>query len=259
MHVDIAVAARLQFLDREEEFLIQLLVELVEDQRALGGHQRGVRVGVLLVADVHDRLALAVDLIEHVDEVLLVVAVIAVALGDSRVDRLQRGLNDVVHFGDGDLVLAHLQHAAVHKGTDLPIVLVGKGDERSVGGFGHGSDDLLYVVVLACAVFFNDADHGAPPYLRIIPKVFLLYHTAICSFKWQIVQQYIDFFSEVGGGGVKTAALPPLFRRGRRLRRPVCALPLSLPQALSRQLPRQEEPWIDAYSAPSGILAMICR
>ena len=200
MHIDIAVAARLQFLHREEEFLIQLLVELVENQRTLGGHQRGVRVGVLLVADVHNRLALAVDLVEHVDEVLLVVAVVAVALGDNRVDRLERALDDVVHLGDGNLVLAHLQNAAVHEGADLFIVLVGEGDERTVGGFRHRGDDFLYVVVLKRAVLFDDANHGAPPFLRMIPKVFLLYHTAICSFKWQNVQQYIDFFGEIGGG-----------------------------------------------------------
>ena len=96
--VDVAVVLRLKLLDGEEELLIELLVELVEDEAAAGGDERAVRVGILLVADVHDRLGLLVDLVEHLHEVGLVVAVIAVGLGDGRIDLIERALHEVVHL-----------------------------------------------------------------------------------------------------------------------------------------------------------------
>ena len=80
MHIDIAVAARLQFFGRQEELLVQFLVQLVEDQGTLGGNQCRVRIGILLIPDIHNGLALLVHIIKHTHEVLLIVAVIAVTL-----------------------------------------------------------------------------------------------------------------------------------------------------------------------------------
>ena len=131
--VDIAVALGLKLLDIEEEFLIQLLVELVEDQAAAGGHQRAVGVGILLVADIHDRLGLLVDGVKHLHEIRLVVAVIPVGLGDGGADGVERSLDDIVHLVDADALYAQGLAFIRHKAADKVLLLVGKGIQHALG------------------------------------------------------------------------------------------------------------------------------
>ena len=88
----------LQFLGVHKELLVQLLIELIEDQAALGGDQRGIRVGIFLIADIHDGLAFLVYAVQHADKILLIVAVVAVAFGNLRPHRLKMCIRDRPFF-----------------------------------------------------------------------------------------------------------------------------------------------------------------
>ena len=81
-HLD--VYKRQDLFRGQEELLVQFLVQLIEDQAALGGYQCGIRVGIFLVSDVHDGLALFVDIIQHPYKILLIVTIIAVAFCDDQ-------------------------------------------------------------------------------------------------------------------------------------------------------------------------------
>ena len=96
MDIDIAVLARLKLITRHKKFAVQLFVQLIEDQTSLCRHQGTVRVGVTLVSDVTDRLALCVDLIHHMDKIQLVVAVITIAFGYCRIDSLESTFDNVL-------------------------------------------------------------------------------------------------------------------------------------------------------------------
>ena len=84
MDINITVPAGLDLFRGQEELLVQFLVQLIEDQAALGGYQCGIRVGIFLVSDVHDGLALFVDIIQHPYKILLIVTIIAVAFCNDR-------------------------------------------------------------------------------------------------------------------------------------------------------------------------------
>ena len=156
VNVDISVALRLKLFDRQKEFLIELFVELVENQAAAGGNQRAVGVGILLVADVHDGLRFLIDRVEHLHEIGLIVAVIAIRFGDRRVDGVQRALDDVVHLRNHNAVRAQRFAFLGDEAAD-EIQLVGlEGIEHTLGAFIDGGDDLLNVKRLLRAVFFDD-------------------------------------------------------------------------------------------------------
>ena len=84
MDINITVPAGLDLFRGQEELLVQFLVQLIEDQAALRGDESTVRIAVLLVADVHDGLALFVDIIQHPYKILLIVTIIAVAFCNDR-------------------------------------------------------------------------------------------------------------------------------------------------------------------------------
>ncbi len=85
MDINIAILAGLQLVPGHKKFPVQFLVQLIEDQAPLCGHQGTVCVGIALIADIADGLALCIYIIHHMDEILLVVPVIPVALGHCRV------------------------------------------------------------------------------------------------------------------------------------------------------------------------------
>ena len=164
MHIDITVAARLQFFGRQKELLVQFLVQLVEDQGTLGGNQCGVRVCILLIPDIHNRLALLVHIIEHAHKVLLIVAVIAVAFCHDRLHIFQSAFHDIVHHGNRDLINVHLIDFVHHRLADPALFILGKIRQRTIGRFSDSVDDFLDIKLLAGIVFF---DHFYRP-IRLI-------------------------------------------------------------------------------------------
>ena len=95
------------------------------------------------------------------DKVLLVVAVVAVALGDDRIDHIESAFNDVVHLGDVYLILAHGVNPAVHKRADVVKVLGRECYERAVSGFFNRGNNLLNVIIFFRSVLFNNLYHMA--------------------------------------------------------------------------------------------------
>ena len=112
MNVNIAILTCLTLVARHEKLLVEIFIQLIEDKAALRRHQRAVRVGVALVADVADRLALRVDIVHHMDKIHFIIAVVTITLCDRRAYLLQRALHDVVHLLDRDALLAHLLRAS---------------------------------------------------------------------------------------------------------------------------------------------------
>ena len=168
MHVDITVPAGLDLLRGHKKLLIQFLVQLIEDQASLGGNQSGIRIGILLIPDVHDGLALLVHVVQHPHEVLLVVAVIPVALRHDGLHLLQRALHHVMHHRDRDLVAFQLIHLLDHIAADLPVFLVRKPGQGAVGALSHRIDDLLDIEHFLRSVLL---DHLYIPLRSVLPPV----------------------------------------------------------------------------------------
>ena len=162
VNIDIPVALRLKLLDIEEKLLIQLLVKLVENQASAGGNQRAVRVGILLIADIHDRLALLIDRVEHLHEVCLIIAVVAIGLGHSRADGVQRALHDVVHLHDMHAFGAQRFAFFGYEAADEIQIFLGETIKHALGAFVDRGNDLCYVERVFCAVLFDDV-HRHPP------------------------------------------------------------------------------------------------
>ena len=152
MDIDIPVPAGLNLLRGHEKFLIQFLVQLIEHQAPLGGHKRRVRIGVLLVPDIHDGLALLVHIVQHPHKVLLVIAVVPITLGHHGLYLLQSALHDIMHHGNGNLVLLHLIDLINNILADTALVLRSKLCQSPVGALGHRIDHLLYIEVLPASV-----------------------------------------------------------------------------------------------------------
>ena len=167
VNVDIAVALRLKLLDVEKELLVELLVELVEDQAAARGDQRAVRVGVLLVADVHDRLGLFVDRVEHLHEIGLVIAVISVGLGHLRIDRVQRAFDDVVHLSDVNALASDRLALLGDKAADEVKLVLREGIQHPFGALVDCGNDLAYVKRILGTVLFDDV-HRRPPLALLV-------------------------------------------------------------------------------------------
>ncbi len=158
MDIDIAVPAGLNLLHGHKKFLVEFLVELIKDQAPLGGNQGAVRVGVLLVPHVHDGLALFVHVVHHAHKILFIVAVIPVTLSHNGLDALQSALHNIVHDGDGNLILLHLVYLVHHKLTDMLLLLIGKFGKSPVGALPYRIDHLLHVKSLQASVFLDDLD-----------------------------------------------------------------------------------------------------
>ena len=163
MNIDIAFAARLKLLDRHEKLLIQLLVELIKDKRPLCRNQRRVGVGVFLVAYVHNRLALLVNLVKHMHKILLIVAVVSVALCNGRIHQIECALDYVVHFRNWDFILIHPKNTAVHKRGYLAYILVCEFHKCAECRFFNRDYNLFYIIFLFSSVLFYNVYHNTMP------------------------------------------------------------------------------------------------
>ena len=155
MDIDITVPARLDLFRGHKKFLVKLLIKLIKNQAALRGDKGAVRISVLLVADVHDRLALLVDVVHHAHKILLVIAVIAVALRHNRLHVLQRTLHNIVHDLDRYLLLVQLVHLVNYRLADMTLLLLRKLREGTVCALPHCIDDLLDIKCLQTAILLD--------------------------------------------------------------------------------------------------------
>ena len=80
MYINITVPARLYLLRRHKELLIQLLIQLIKNKAPLGGNQRRIRVGILLVSNVHNGLAFLIYVVQHTHKILFIIPIIAITL-----------------------------------------------------------------------------------------------------------------------------------------------------------------------------------
>ena len=118
MNIDITIPAGLQLIPVHEKFPVQFLVQLIEDQTSLGSHQRTVGIGIALISNVANGLALGIDIIHHVYEVFFIIPVIPVALCHRRVHTVQSALHDIVHILNIDILLAQRLCLLLGKFTD---------------------------------------------------------------------------------------------------------------------------------------------
>ena len=156
MHINISVPACLNLFRRHKKLLIQFLIQLVKNQTPFGGYQRRIRVGVFLVAHIHDRLALFIYIVQHTDKILFIIPIIPITLGYDGLHLFQRALHNIVHHRNGDCIRFHFFHFGNHILTDVPFLLVRKPGQRTVCGFPHRINDLLHMKCFPAAVLFND-------------------------------------------------------------------------------------------------------
>ena len=80
MDINVAVLACLQLIAIHKNLRYSSLFSSLKNQASLCRHKRTVRVGVALIADIADGLALCIHIIHHMYKVYLVVPIITVAL-----------------------------------------------------------------------------------------------------------------------------------------------------------------------------------
>ena len=160
MNIDIAVPTSLNLVRGHKEFLIKLLVQLVEDQTPFRGHQCRIRIGILLVSYVHDGLALFIYIIQHTHKVLLIIAVIPIALSHHRLHLLQSVLHDIVHHRNGDFLHTHLIDLVHHVLTDPAFLLHAELGQSPIGAFAYGIYDFLHIEGFSASVLLY---HGHFP------------------------------------------------------------------------------------------------
>ena len=163
MNIDIAVAAGLKLVHRQKKFLVQLLIQLVKDQAALSGDQRAVGIAVFLIADIHNGLAFFINFVQHMNEILLIVPIIPVALGHYGIDMIQSPFHDIVHLADMDLRLVHILRLLRYKIANELNVLICKFCQRPIGRLIDRHHNLLNVEILLCSVLFNNLYHIQTP------------------------------------------------------------------------------------------------
>ena len=105
MNVNISILACLQLITVHEEFPVKFFIQFIEDQTSLGGNQCTVRIGITLITDVTDRLTLRIHIIHHVNEIQLIISVVAIALGNCRIHTFQGAFHNIMHLLDLDLIL----------------------------------------------------------------------------------------------------------------------------------------------------------
>ncbi len=158
MDINIAVAACLQFLCRQEKFLIQFLIQLIEDQASLSRYKGRIRIGIFFVADIHDGLALFIDIIQHPDKILLIIPVIPIAFCHDRFHFFQCAFYNIVHNGDRDLVRIHLVHFFHYISADLLFLILRKIGQCTISGLTDSVDHLLDIELLQTVILLHYLD-----------------------------------------------------------------------------------------------------
>ena len=127
-------------------------------------------------------MALLVDAVQHPDEILLVVAVVAVAFGDLGADGVECRFHDVVHLPDLYLGDVHPLHIAFDIFANLTGFVGGEAVKNAVCRFIDRRDDFLDVEFFPGMVFLNHIDHKDPSFHSGIG---ILYHTRYSGFQRQ--------------------------------------------------------------------------
>ena len=151
---DHEIALRLKTV-RDEEDLSWMGME---ERWSLGGNQGGIRIGILLVPDVHNRLALFIYIIQHANKVLLIIAVVTIALGYHGLYLLQSALNTVVHNRNRNFLIPKLIHLVYHKLANMSFLFICKFGQGPVCALSNGIDYLLDVKSLSASILFYDGN-----------------------------------------------------------------------------------------------------
>ena len=159
MNINIAVLACLQLIAVHKEFPVKLLVQFIEYQASLGCNQRTVCVCIALVPDIADRLALGIDLVHHVDKIMLIISVIPVTLGNRRVYLLQSPLHNIVHFLDRNFFLPQGLRLVCGISAQEVNLLLRKAVHDPFRGFIDCPDYFLNVKFFFCSIFLNYINH----------------------------------------------------------------------------------------------------
>ncbi len=155
MDIDITVPARLQLIPVHKKLPVQLLVQFIEDQAPLRRHQRAVRVGIALVSDVANRLALCIDVIHHVDKILFIVPIIPITLGHRRIDLLQSPFRDIVHILNVDSLFSQGPCALLGKPADILCLFISELVKDPCSRFIDRIHDLFHIEILSGAVLLD--------------------------------------------------------------------------------------------------------
>ena len=115
MNINIALPASLQFFCCQEKFLIQLFIQLIKYQAALGRYQGAVGITVFLIANIHDGLTFFINLIQHMHKILLIIAVIPIAFGHQRIGVVQCAFHNIMHLADRYLFAGSRAHLCFNK------------------------------------------------------------------------------------------------------------------------------------------------
>ena len=155
MDIDIAVPAGLNLFRSHEKLLVQLLVQLIENQASLCGNQRRIGIGVLLIPDIHDGLAFLVNIIQHADKVLFVIAVIPIAFRYDGLYLLQCALHDIMHDRNGNFAALQLIHLFNHIAAYFSFLFIRKFGKGTVSALSYRIDNLLHIKGFSCPVLLD--------------------------------------------------------------------------------------------------------
>ena len=155
MHIQIAVTTRLNLFCGHEKLLIQFFIKLVKDQASLRGYKSTVRISVLLIPDVHDRLTLLINIIHHPHKILLIIAVIPITLGNDRFNILQCALHNIMHDLNRNLLLTQFIHLINHGLTYMSLLFIRKLRQCTICAFAYRVNNLLNIKIFQTAVLFD--------------------------------------------------------------------------------------------------------
>ena len=157
MNINIPIAACLNFFRGHEKFLIKLLVQLVKYQASLCGNQRGICVGIFLVADIHDGLTFFIHIIQHPHKVLFVITIIPVAFRHYGLHLFQSALHNIMHDRNGNFGCVQFVYLINYILANQAFFFAGKFRQCSVCAFSYRIDHFLHVKGFPAAVLFDDA------------------------------------------------------------------------------------------------------
>ena len=159
MNVNIAILTCLKFIAVHKKLAVKFLIQFIKNQASLGSHKSAVRISVALVTDVADCLTLGIYIIHHMNEIQLIVPVIPVALGHSRIHSLQGTFHNIMHLLDLNFFFSKGSCVFLCKTADKFLLLLRKCIQNPGRRFVHGSNDLLRIELFFCSVLLNYINH----------------------------------------------------------------------------------------------------